>query len=596
MVSFSYKSYQLSVRTASKGYIDLQGEEYKEKLIRLDGQWEFYPGIQESEAHFIPKSYVDVPGHWRNIRFEDGKMKKYGCATYRLNIKLPASGEYYLSTKFISSAYRIVVNGKEVGKNGTMGHSKADEKASWRPQIVPFYATSPDVELLIQVSNYHCYNGGITSSVLLGQHEGMYDYQVLSIIKGTILIGTFLGIGFYLTLLNKSICKNYMSLYLGVFCISSLIIEAIIDCSIIFYIFPKLSVEMTIKLEYLAYMGQLIAMQGFMWCIYLRMQKTTYFKVMRIINFAYTLIIVFTPSDVFGYNDLIYMIIFVMNTLCYGRTLVKIIKERKKYAFVLFIGICVMWLGSILEILNIQCYFKHAFLISNNFYIWGVLVFLLCQSYVLAMDVEETFASAKQAKDMEIAFLQAQISPHFFYNTLNNIYYLMDQNISMAKTLLVNFCNFLHVKFKFDYTEAVFCSLKEELELVQAYVEIENIRLNHLLQLKVEVDETLLQMPLLPLILQPLIENAIKHGFCGAMMKLHIQVFQKGEEVCFIVSDNGRGMGKDRVLQVLQEKTSSSIGLKNINYRLIKTYQRQLTITSMIGQGTQIAFSIPREV
>lgn len=76
---------------------------------------------------------------------------------------------------------------------------------------------------------------------------------------------------------------------------------------------------------------------------------------------------------------------------------------------------------------------------------------------------------------MEIAFLQAQISPHFFFNILNNVYYLIHINAEQAKKLLYSFCQFLRVKYKFDYRKAVFYSLKEELELVEAYVNLEKI-------------------------------------------------------------------------------------------------------------------------
>ncbi|WP_368488270.1 sensor histidine kinase [Clostridium sp. BJN0013] len=310
------------------------------------------------------------------------------------------------------------------------------------------------------------------------------------------------------------------------------------------------------------------------------------------INFVYLSLIIFTPIKIFGYSDMIYMSILMFNCLVVIITLVKAILKKRKFAWLLLTGIIVMIFTTIIDILYVNNYVNIYF--SSGNYILGLLFFLLCEIYVLSVDVMDAFESSNKAKDIEIAFLQAQIAPHFFFNTLNNIYCLMDQSVPKSKELILNFCDFLRVKHKFDYRKNIFYSLREEIDLIKSYVKIENARFNDSIHLIIDIKEEYMLTPIPQLLIQPIVENSIKHGLKSGGITINIIVLKKNNNLEIIVSDNGKGIGKDVLSQLLHNKSSiSGVGLKNVNFRLMKCYQSKLKIVSKLSYGTSISFEIP---
>jgi two-component system, LytTR family, sensor histidine kinase LytS len=226
-----------------------------------------------------------------------------------------------------------------------------------------------------------------------------------------------------------------------------------------------------------------------------------------------------------------------------------------------------------------------------------MLFFLMCQLYVLSIETLEAFKSSQKAKDMEIAFLQAQIAPHFIFNTLNNIYCLMDTSVPKARDLILDFCNFLRVKHKFDYRSNIFYTLNEEIELVKSYIKIENTRFQDAIKLEISVPSEYLQVSIPQLLIQPIIENSIKHGFCSNSLTIKVSAEKNKNYLNIRVSDNGKGMSPDTIVRILNtQKVLSGVGLKNINYRLNKCYNTYMMIESEIAKGTSISFEIPLEV
>ena len=223
------------------------------------------------------------------------------------------------------------------------------------------------------------------------------------------------------------------------------------------------------------------------------------------------------------------------------------------------------------------------------------LFFLLCEGYVLAVNVEDTFHQSELTYEMEVASLQAQISPHFLFNILHNIHCLMDTNRDMAKRLLICLSDFLRVKYRFDYRTYNLYELKEELDLVNAYVELENVRMNGALKLTIEAPEELLSYNILPLTLQPLVENSIKHGYDSGELEIHIKVSQEGNQLKISVEDTGTGI-RPEVLETLgrRETGTGGVGISNINYRLKMCFGSQLVIESQWLKGTTISFFIPK--
>jgi sensor histidine kinase YesM len=202
-----------------------------------------------------------------------------------------------------------------------------------------------------------------------------------------------------------------------------------------------------------------------------------------------------------------------------------------------------------------------------------------------------------EAKDAEIAFLRSQIKPHFLYNALNSIAALCVDEPGKAEQLILDLSKYLRSSFDFKQLKS-FTTVGEELELVQAYINIEQARFGARLNVEYDIDPGLNpDLPIPPLVLQPLVENAIRHGLMSNIKggTVRISVHQgEGGSIRFAVEDDGCGMNEASREEILKpEGSRKGIGLWNINQRFGFYYGNGLQVESSKGIGTKVVFTIP---
>lgn len=209
----------------------------------------------------------------------------------------------------------------------------------------------------------------------------------------------------------------------------------------------------------------------------------------------------------------------------------------------------------------------------------------------------ETLVNLKRSVDKaiaaEVAFMQAQIKPHFLYNTLNTISSFCDTAPDQAQRLIDQFSNYLRLGFDFK-NPALFIPITNEISLLKSYVEIEKARFGEKLKVEFEIDEvTRVKIP--PLSIQPLVENAIRHGIRKKSGSGIIKVIVKNtaEGIRVSVTDDGSGIPPDKLSRILREDTGRGVGLWNIDSRLKKLFGKGLDIESELGKGTRVTFMIP---
>lgn len=196
---------------------------------------------------------------------------------------------------------------------------------------------------------------------------------------------------------------------------------------------------------------------------------------------------------------------------------------------------------------------------------------------------------------MEAAYLQAQIEPHFLFNTLHSIMALSAVDADRMRKMGEAFASFLRISIDFMNTEEL-VELSHELELVEAYLLIEKERFEERLHIRweVEADRRCL---LPPLTIQPLVENAVKHGllkqFRGGTVTIRIR--QQEGRMTIEVQDDGKGMEEAAIHKAFRptRRERGGIGLANTNRRLIARYGQGLTIQSRPGEGTIASFVVP---
>lgn len=198
---------------------------------------------------------------------------------------------------------------------------------------------------------------------------------------------------------------------------------------------------------------------------------------------------------------------------------------------------------------------------------------------------------------IEAAYLQAQIEPHFLFNTLNSISALGEVDTRKMQELIDAFTSYLRISFDFLNTGEL-VSLSHELELVESYLYIEQSRFAERISVIWKVDPDI-DILLPPLSIQPLVENAVKHGLLsrrqGGIVQIRIE--RQHKSVKIEVEDNGQGMDHETLELLLKPmmEGKSGIGLANTHRRLSQLYGRGLSIHSELAVGTSVSFMIPEE-
>ncbi len=202
--------------------------------------------------------------------------------------------------------------------------------------------------------------------------------------------------------------------------------------------------------------------------------------------------------------------------------------------------------------------------------------------------------SAEEAVRSEMAFLQAQIKPHFMFNALNTILTLSLDEPEAAHDLLLYLSRYLRGSFDFKNKERL-VPLRKELDLAEAYLKIERARFGERLRVRFEIDGDA-DCLLPPLTIQPLVENAVRHGVTkkedGGTVTVSVRM---QDDAAFIaVADDGPGMSLPAQSVLSNEREEAGgVGLRNIHQRLLRQFGKGLEIDSAPGRGTRVAITVP---
>ncbi|RKN74172.1 ATP-binding protein [Paenibacillus ginsengarvi] len=201
--------------------------------------------------------------------------------------------------------------------------------------------------------------------------------------------------------------------------------------------------------------------------------------------------------------------------------------------------------------------------------------------------------SVRDRLRMESALLHAQIKPHFVFNTINSIAALSHDSPDKMRRLLSEFAHYLRESFRYDSMSPL-VEFEQELRLIRAYVFIEATRFGERLKVKLDVPAGM-NFYLPPLTIQPIVENAIRHGVMkrkrGGEVRLGVTV----EEGDFVIRIHDDGIGiEEGLLARLQagRGLERGIGLANINSRLVQQFGRGIDITSEPGIGTTVTLRL----
>ncbi len=218
--------------------------------------------------------------------------------------------------------------------------------------------------------------------------------------------------------------------------------------------------------------------------------------------------------------------------------------------------------------------------------------------------LEENALKQYYLAQSEVRVLQAQITPHFIYNSLDTIISLIDQKqYPLASDMTYALSDFFRISLS-KGKDWIF--VERELKHISDYLTILKIRYGGMLTFSIDINQEILNEPILKMILQPLIENAVYHGTKLVRRIGHIQVTSQNNptNMTFMIEDNGIGMTPERLSEVQQELNkgidsdfSTGYGLYNVNKRLLLYYGKEasIKIKSTHNQGTITILTVPKK-
>lgn len=213
--------------------------------------------------------------------------------------------------------------------------------------------------------------------------------------------------------------------------------------------------------------------------------------------------------------------------------------------------------------------------------------------------MQEHYQLGKEVKMAEVRALQAQINPHFLYNTLDLINWIsMDYGAEEIGTLTWNLARFYRLSLNHGKS---LISIGEEVEHVEVYVNIENYHFDNAISLEVDVPEELKSYACLNIILQPFVENAIVHGIAEKpdieSCEIRIRARREEQDIIFSVQDDGPGVDVEQMQKETQQDIRTAqhgYGVRNINFRLKRCFGEKYGVTYLESEkGTHVEIKIP---
>jgi two-component system, LytTR family, sensor kinase len=320
--------------------------------------------------------------------------------------------------------------------------------------------------------------------------------------------------------------------------------------------------------------------------------------------FFEVLLLLTPPGFMSSFTNYLYILV-LLQMMYIINILIKAVLRKRDNAILMFIAIGVFILTIIGDILHYQ---GIGGINISYLFLYGNFAVIIAMSYVQAKQQAtthqklvlyyENLVEANKLKDKimatEMSFLQAQIKPHFLYNALNAIANVCEKDGKTAGKLIIDLAIYLRGSLEFNHLDKK-VTIEKELEFVDTYFNIEQARFGQKIQLLKEIAIPL-DYPIPVLILQPLVENAVRHGISKKQDggRVIVRVMKLEDGIGIEIEDDGVGIVAENLVVLLsEERNNQGVGLLNIHHRLLRLYGIGLDISSEVGSGTCVRLVIP---
>ncbi len=566
----------------------------------LSGEWEFFWGehiISDNLREIQADAFVQVPSSWTTYTINGEKLTNGGKASYRAYLKnVNTEMPFVVSVPNLSGKCEVFINNECVFSNRNIPGT--NYSAVVESYAIPFSFQAGDEKNCEVVIEMTCtYSSGLTAVPTLSTYEQFHTREMGTLAQRYFYIGIVIFIAvavLLLGILNKDVEGQF---WLFVLCFAFAFRMLITNEGYIVShgFFGNLDYEIMTSLVYVStYIIKLSMLMHLISVLGIKIKQSS-----LVLLSALFLVCAFVPYVLYDYIYIAksYMwlqsVTFLLDVILIGKISEKII-AHKKFAVLYLVVYCVTSAGIVIDNFYINGYIS-----QNVTYIMPMVCMIFIASVVLVHfgDTVEAFKQARQAAelqkelgDINMTLMLSQIQPHFLYNALNTIKYLTKKEPKAAEGAIVRFSNYLRANMD-SLTQKDPIPFKKELEHVQNYIYIECLRFGD--RLKVEYDIRYDDFLIPPLTVQPIAENAIKHGINqrvdGGTLK--ISTYEEKKKIFVIIEDDGVGFD----INEPKNDGRSHVGMSNIKTRLRQLMNARVEVESTEGVGTKVTIVIPKE-
>ncbi|WP_433941656.1 sensor histidine kinase [Paenibacillus lautus] len=209
--------------------------------------------------------------------------------------------------------------------------------------------------------------------------------------------------------------------------------------------------------------------------------------------------------------------------------------------------------------------------------------------------IKEVYLTQLQKKEAELEMLQSQINPHFLYNTLSSINQLAKfGETEKLQDMVVQLAQFYRLTLN---SGRILIPIASEIEQANAYLDIQKVKYGQRMEVTFDIDTNIWPYETVKLILQPFIENVLKHAWSGDRIHIRVSVQKEGDDILYRIIDDGLGMKQERIHEIFDPRDNShtGCGIRNIDQRVKLHYGSEygVSIFSKVGIGTSVQIRIP---
>ncbi|MFT5871821.1 MAG: two-component system LytT family sensor kinase [Clostridium sp.] len=596
----------------NNGKADLSKVDFnKNKLVKLNGKWEFYwdrlltPEDFTSEHKPQMDRFMKVPGSWNDKAEEAKSYPEQGVATYRVFIKYPSTiKDPAINIKGVCRAYKLYANGQLIEEIGKVSKKNYYFEPGYKPIIVDLPKDKQELELIIQVSNLDYVRGGLREGLIFGLRQDLEHEKMILLVIQMIFIGSAFIFGVYYFMLFFLQRENRTAFLFSLLCFFTAVRALIVGEVPLLIFFPNISIDVGLYINFITMFNSMPILILFVLSIYPLDYKRKSLILILVPNIFFDTLLFTSTGFMALFYKYVYIVMFIQ-IIYILVIIIKVVLKKRENTIVMFIAISIHALTIIEDI------FWHSGVggidISYMF-LYGNLTIIIAMSFIQArlqasahkklVLYNERLVEADMLKDKimatEMSFLQAQIKPHFLYNALSAIANVCEKDGEKASKLIIDLAIYLRNSLEFNNLDKM-VTIEKELEFVNTYFNIEQARFGEKIQLVPDIEIPLdCQIPIL--ILQPLVENSVRHGISkrkqGGVVYLRLKQAKAG--IYIEIEDNGVGINAEKLPMLLSgNRSDKSVGLLNIHHRLLRLYGRGLEISSIEGQGTCVKIMIP---